>query len=656
MTTDAARPDLIDIDDVLHEANQAHTAGDLVTAERGYRSVLAAAPGHFAALNLLGVLFLQTGRLAGAVAHLRRAVALRPSEAEARKNLGIAYELSGDLARAAGQYERATVLQPRLAAAHFGLGVCHEHAGRPDAAVACYRRAATLAPDHAPAHNNLGSLLSDSDPAAAEAALRRAIALDPGYPEPLNNLGALMLSLGRAQDACAPLEQAVALRPGYADAMTNLGAALCTLGRAEQGMDMLRAAIAADPAALVPRWTLAATLAERGAAAEAENVLRGVLALAPDHPETRMRLGQMLYQLGRFAEAERLLAPLLGAGDRRGNASFAWVQTRRLEAADRGVVAGMQTLADDTALPDEERIPLLFALGKACHDLGDPAAAMRQYDAANALKRAQMAPFDRAAHAAFVDRLIATYTPELFRARRSWASESRRPLLIVGMMRSGTTLLEQMLAAHPAVAAGGELTFWPLHGRSGDVLPADAAAARALTDGYTAELDRIAPDSRHVTDKLPHNVYALGLIHMLFPHARILHCRRAPADVGLSIYRTLFFAPHDFAYEQGDIAFLLRTYERLAAHWRAVLPPQAMTEVQYETLVAAPEGTARRLLAFCGLDWDPLVLDHAAHGRMIRTASAWQARQPVYTDSAGLARRYRPWLGELASLLADDGG
>ena len=163
--------------------------------------------------------------------------------------------------------------------------------------------------------------------------------------------------------------------------------------------------------------------------------------------------------------------------------------------------------------------------------------------------------FDRAGHAALIDRLIATWTPARLRAGCAAASDSDRPLLIVGMMRSGTTLLEQMLAAHPRVAAGGELSFWGGAGGSGEAPPADAAAA-ALVGFYLAELAAIAPEARHVTDKLPHNVYALGLVHLLFPRARILHCRRDAADIGLSLYRTLFAAPHGFAYDKGDIVFV----------------------------------------------------------------------------------------------------
>ncbi len=650
MTTPAP-PSLRDMDDLLRDALAAHRAGDLAAAEQGYGAVLAVAPGQFEALNLLGVLCGQSGRLAEARVHLRRAVSLHPSSAEAQKNLAVACELAGDLAAAAAHYARAAALDPTLAAAQFGLAVCHEAAGRAEAAIACYRRAIALAPEHAAARNNLAGLLAVTAPEEAEALLREAVALAPTYPEAHNNLGALLLRRGEAAAAAAMLERAVALRPGYADAMANLGAAWREAGREAEGVAQLRTAIAADPTAILPRWMLAAALADCGDGTGAETVLREALALAPENTDTRIRLGQLLYQCGRFAEATAIFAPLAAAGPRRGAASLGLALARRLGPADRAKVDAMLALAEDAALPVGELVSLHFALGKAFSDLDDRAAAMRHYDRANALHRATLPRFDRAGYAAFIDRLIARYSAERLRAPRAVRSPSPRPVLVVGMIRSGTTLVEQMLATHPGVAAGGELTYWPAAAAGGERLPADDGEAAALIAGYEALLSGVSPTASRVIDKLPFNVHALGLVHLLFPQARFLHCRRAPADTGLSIYRVLFGHGHEFAYDQADIVFVLRQYERLAAHWRAVLPAEAMLEVQYERLVADPAATSRAMMAFCGLDPALAGSDHTAHSRMIRTASAWQARQKVHTDAAGVARRFAPYLGALATLL-----
>ncbi len=585
---------------------------------------------------------------AAALARLRRAVTLHPRDAQARLALGLACERLGRVEEAARHHALAATLDPALAAAPFRLGLCQQSLGRSEAAIAGYRSAIALAPDHAEALNNLALLLAGrGETDAAEALLRRALARDPGYAEALNNLAAVRLRGGHAEEAVALFEQAVALKPGDADARANLGAALVRAGRTEAAASALRAALAAAPQAIEPRWLLAEALIAQGDGTAGEAVLREALALQPGNAETALRLAHLLHQSGHFAAAATLYLRAARHGERPGTAWHGLVRGRRIGPADRALMAEMAALAETASLPADERVALLFALGKAHDDLGDYAAAMRHFDAANAAKRALLPRFDRAGHRASIDRLIATFTPALFAARRGWGSDSERPLLIVGMMRSGTTLLERILAAHRDVAAGGELAFWP----SAGPLPApDRAATAASGAAYARELARISADARRVTDKMPHNVYALGAIHLAFPRARVLHCRRAAGDVGLSIYQTLFSSPHDYAYDQGDIVCLCREYERLAAHWRAVLPEGVMCEVQDQTLVGDVEGTARRVVAFCGLDWDAACLRHAGRPGMIRTASAWQARQDVHGGSVGRWRRYAPYLGELAAL------
>ncbi|MGH7119615.1 MAG: sulfotransferase family protein, partial [Acetobacteraceae bacterium] len=223
------------------------------------------------------------------------------------------------------------------------------------------------------------------------------------------------------------------------------------------------------------------------------------------------------------------------------------------------------------------------------------------------------------------------------------------PILIVGMPRSGTTLVEQILSAHPAVAAGGELTYWAdLHrGPLGENEP--VASAQGIAGNYLTLLRGISPDALRVTDKLPVNYENLGLIHQLFPRAFIVHCRRHPADTCLSIYMTHFSSR---LADRGDLIFLYRQYERLMAHWRAVLPAERFTEIDYETLIADPEPAIRSLIAFCKLDWNDACLAPQRNRRPVTTASVWQARQPIYARSVDRWRHYEPWLDELRELLS----
>ena len=328
---------------------------------------------------------------------------------------------------------------------------------------------------------------------------------------------------------------------------------------------------------------------------------------------------------------------------------------KRFTETDRPLLDRMRSLAERPGLDVLARVGVRFGLGKAFDDLGDYAEAMRQYEAANGL-RGTSERLDRPALVARYDNIIAGHAVEtLPGARRPPAEPANElPVLIVGMPRSGTTLVEQILSSHPAVAAGGELPFWALReygwDRSGTV-SLETGKVSKMGEDYRAELRRIGPGALRVTDKRPANFEDIGRIRLALPHAPIIHCRRNPVDTCLSIFFTHFMTGHEYAWDRGDIVFAYRQYERLMEHWRRVLPKDRFTEVQYETLVAERERETRRLIAFCGLAWDEVCLAPERNPRQLNTASLWQARQPVYASSVERWRRYEPWLGELRELL-----
>jgi hypothetical protein len=327
--------------------------------------------------------------------------------------------------------------------------------------------------------------------------------------------------------------------------------------------------------------------------------------------------------------------------------------------SDRPMIERMLTAVADARLDVESRVAIEFGLGKAFGDLREHGESMRHYDEANSL-RARTARLDRPSLVDRYDRLIARYDRgTLERAAQELARPARAddelPVFIVGMPRSGTTLTEQILSAHPKVAAAGELPFWKGGLREwgrGTTDPAAGALLSAVTE-YCDLLRSYGPEVARVTDKAPLNFELLWLIRLAFPNARIIHCRRNPIDTGLSIYFSYFWAHQTYAFDKSDIVFFYRHYERLMAHWRSVLPPERFTEVDYETLVAEPEAESRRLIDFLGLPWDDACLAPENNVRSVKTASVWQARQPVYKTSVERWRRYEPWLGELRELLAE---
>jgi hypothetical protein len=305
-----------------------------------------------------------------------------------------------------------------------------------------------------------------------------------------------------------------------------------------------------------------------------------------------------------------------------------------------------------------DRMRLEFALGKAWMDAGDEGRAFAHFDAGNRLKRDSLS-YDVEADVARIEAIGSAFSPDLMRRDGGAGDRSELPILIVGMPRSGTTLIEQILASHPDVHGGGELA--QLGALIGEFLGgadfqqwlANLKPERLAELGraYCGQLAGLAPGRLRVTDKTPANFLYAGLIHLMAPNARIIHCRRDARDTCLSCYTTLFSAGQQFTYDLGELGAYYRSYTGLMDHWRELLPPDRFTEVRYEDVVADLESEARRLVAFCGLAWDDACLDFHKTGRQVRTASANQVRQPLYGHSVGRWARYGDHLAPLTAAL-----
>ncbi len=464
------------------------------------------------------------------------------------------------------------------------------------------------------------------------------------------NLGCAYERQRRPVAAIAAYERAIALSPGLVEAQSRLGNLLHAQGRRAEALAWFRRLAATAPDSAAGRLAQAKLLLEEGRTHEAETVLRRIVAAAPASAEAWRLLGACLNSSGRFAEAGHCLERALAEDPSQVAAWLDLTRSRRITAADRPLLARIEARLRGPDLTDAERAVLHFAIGKGQDDLGAHAAAIGHFDAGNRLEQSGRR-FDRAGFAAHVDRIIASFGAAVFAesAISPAAVPTVLPVCILGLPRSGTTLVEQILSGHAQVGAGGELPFWTDHAAALETpeSPALAASARA----YLALLRSIAPQAQRVTDKMPFNFLNAGPIHLALRGARLIHCRRHPVDTCLSIYMTRFATRHEWTYDRSDLVFYYRQYARLMAHWRAVLPASRFLEVDYETLVRAPEPTARRLVAFIGLPWDPACLRTEANQRIIRTASLWQARQPIHPGAIERWRNYDRWLGELRDLL-----
>ena len=524
------------------------------------------------------------------------------------------------------------------------------------------RRAAALEPNNAFAWHDLGlTLLQCGQPLPAAEALNRAVAIKPDFAAAYCRLGIALAAADQGDKAVAALQQAIARDPRQSDAHAALAPLLLDRGRRRAAAEAYRRAGTLAPNTPAGRLNLARALVIEERDGEAETALRRAVALDPKNSAARCMLGNLFSEAGRFDMAETEFAAAVAIDPRQADAWYDLVRCRRLGAADRVLIERMQA-----ALPlltrSGARVLMHLALGKACDDLGDPGAAMQHFTAANAAKPDPYR-FDRRRLSEGVDTQIARFTPEFFSRYRSQASPSELPVLILGLPRSGTTLVEQIVASHPGVRGGGELLFWEHEARAFAQVSDDAmipdAISRIAEEGLRV-LRELDPNALRVTDKMPWNFRWAGLIHLVFPAARIIHVRRNPIDTCLSMFQTYFAPRPDFSTKAEDLVFYHAEYERVLAHWRAVLPADRFLEIEYETLIAEPEQTTRRMIAFLGLEWDDACLHPERNPRQVKTASKWQARQAIYASALERWRRYEPFLGPFRALLpspaADDAG
>jgi tetratricopeptide (TPR) repeat protein len=582
------------------EAVRHHRAGRSTEAERIYREILSVDPSHADSLQLLGVLAYDAGKYNEAVGLIGRALERAPAHPVAHHNLGNALLGLGRTEEAIAAYQAALQLEPGRAATHYTLANAWLRSGRAEEAVGAYQRALALQPDHPRAWNNLGNALS---------------------------------RLGRWEEAVEAYRKALELEPGKAYTANNLANALRESGCSEQALVYYdRAASSREPGAECPLTNKALLLMETGDACGARAAIAQALAINP----YSVPAWDIHASLKKFTRTD----------------------------ADLAALETLLAAADERCLSTNDRIYLRFTLGKAWLDAGDAERAFAHLDSGNRLKRSTI-NYDGALACERIAAIADSFTPQLLQKLSGVGHPSEAPVFVLGMPRSGTTLVEQVLASHPEAHGAGELRslrqlvpgvspsqgypYPPLYPPLlAQLSPADLAR---LGREYESRARAPDPRKRRVIDKMPANFLYAGFIHAILPNARIIHCRRDPRDTCLSCYTHVFGGDIAFAYDLRELGLYYRHYETLMARWRAILPSERYIELHYEDVVADLEREARRLVAFCGLEWnDACLAFHQTH-RVVRTASANEVRRPIYDSSVGRWRLYGRHLGPLFDAL-----
>jgi tetratricopeptide (TPR) repeat protein len=594
-------------------------------------------------------------------------------------------------------FDRAIALDPDQADALVNRGSAFAALNRLHDALASYDTALAVKPDLAAALNNRGALLLKLGRyAEALASLDRALAIKPDYADALANRGNALIDLGRAEEALASYDKALAINPAWAGALNNRGNALKELKRCGEALESFNRALALAPNDPMAFYSRANALLDLKRPAEALASYDRAIALASDHFDAHNNRGVALVELGREDEAlasyDKAIALKADFATAYDNKGIALLQLGRVEEArsafeaaielapkvtrsyhhlamskrferDDPRLRAMEELAqENSSLDIDERIYACFALGKALADIEEHERAFSHLCLGNVLKRKQTA-YDEARVLGHLERTRATCTSDFLARHYGCGDPSAVPIFVVGMPRSGTSLVEQILASHSDVHGAGEIKDF-------DLAVADLGAAagsalhrpevvsqmsgeefRRLGTNYLQRIRAAAPLARRIVNKMTENYRFAGLIALALPNARIVHVRRDPVDTCVSCFSTLFVENLPYTYDLAELGRYYRAYEALMNFWRDVLPRGVMIDVQYEDVVADIEGQGRRILDHCGLEWDPRCLDFHRNERAVRTASVAQVRCPLYNSSVGRWRRYETFLEPLLASL-----
>jgi tetratricopeptide (TPR) repeat protein len=651
----------------FRDAMAHHRGGELDQAQGLYEDVLRDSPDHADALHMLGLVAHQQGRNEDAKRFIADAIKIDDKNAFFHNNLGEVKRILGETEDAARCYREAIALEPRYAQAHNNLGLVLFQLDQAAAAVEEFNTALAIDPKAEGIHNNLGVVLEalgrleDAIPC-----FRRSLELAPEQAEVNNNLGAALYAQGEFGEAEQYLLAAARIDPTIANVSYNLSRLYRDQGKLEMAMDAARKAIGINPRYPEHYIELGAVHRARGELEESLHSLRSAVAIDPAHALALNDLGVCLLVMGRFDEAESSLRRALDAEPRLAIAHENIARARRFSEADRRQIEFVEAVASAPNQTEADRTHLHFALGKMWDDLGEHARAFEHFEAGNALAH-KRTRFNVEAGRSFLERSRALFDAGFVEKMGALGNPSEMPIFIVGMMRSGTTLVEQILASHPLIYGAGELEYFRTLARQlperlggGEPYPEclkslDAATMDAAANAYLELLGGHMGEATRFTDKNPLNFEHLGLIMLMFPKARVIHCRRNPMDLCLSIYFQHFSEHLDFAYSFADIAEHYRQYEQFMDHWHSVFPGR-IHDVQYEALIADLDSVGRDMLAYLGLAWDENCLEFHRTSRPVGTASHWQVRQPLYTRSVERWRPYEPYLDELRAALGERQG
>ncbi|MGF1549282.1 MAG: tetratricopeptide repeat protein [Sphingomonadaceae bacterium] len=668
------------------EAGRMFSMGRFEQARNLAQQIIKHHPNQPDAYNILGVSLNALGKPEEGVKTLGEAIKRAPQNAVFYSNLGEIERQRRNFPAAKEALSKAVELDPKQASAHNNLGILHFERGEFKAAVSAYEKAIEANPNFAEAYNNLGN--ASRLTGQGEKALgyyHKALQFRERYPEAYNNLGTLLKDTGKFQEAEHAYRKAMLQNPQYMEAYNNLANLMFVTNRDQEALRVLSDALRVKEDHPVTLTITARVQLRRGNYPAAEQAAKRALKEAPQNAEAMVVLGQLYHETDRYDEAIEILEKALDAAPNSTEAhNFYGVALKSVGRLDEGkeqilkalelnkqnygayanlndlvdfkeepgLVEDMKAIFDKFENLDDPRLMALhFGYAKALDDLGEHPKALEHYKLGAKAKRAQLEYNEKETKKFFAD-IKKTFSAEVFKNRPFEGLSSDRLVFIIGMPRSGSTLTEQILSAHPEIFGAGEVKYlaraiaqmrdrFPSLARYPDVFSEmEDFHYRMIGNSYLKQIEPGAGDAKRITDKLLTNYFFAGLINLVFPNAKIVHTRRNPVDTCLSSFTKLFKDDMPHSYDFGELGRYYLEYQALMDHWHKVLPKGALIDVQYEEMVADVEGNAKKLIDFIGLAWDPACVEFHRSSRPVKTASVAQVRKPVYKSSVERWRKY----------------
>jgi predicted Zn-dependent protease len=637
-------------------------ASDPILAERQAREILKVLPHDSRATFIVGAARRRAGDASAARAILEPLVQAQPNSAYAQHELGLALAALGERAAAVEALRRAAALKRDMPSTWLALSDQLTLAGDADGAAAAHAehvRASVKEPSLRKAADALGERRF----ADAEKILRGHLKAFPTDVAAMRMLGETAARLGHAADAEELLVRCLELAPGFVGARFNYALVLLEHNKTAEAIEELERLLAAAPNEHKYLTVLAACYGFDGDYHRSLEILERILAADPQQPRVWLNYGQTLRIIGQLDKAIEAVKRSIALNPKFGEPYWCLADLKTVRFSD-AEVASMRAQLADAALGASDRLHLHYALGKALEDASQWQASFAHYAQGAKLRREQL-PHDADANSAWVERCKAHFTKEFFASRAQGGCLDAAPIFIVGLPRSGSTLIEQILGSHSQVEATMELP--ELIHISARLERAGRKSAGADYPELTAQLsaeDRAALGEEFIrrtrryrklgraffVDKMPSNFYHIGLIRLILPRAKIIDVRRHPMAACFAAFKQHFFRAQNFSYDLQDLGRYYRDYVALMAHFDAALPGQ-IHRVIYEDVVENMEGEVRRLLDFCALPFEAGCVRFWEGGRAVPTHSSEQVRRPIFRESLEQWRNYEPWLGALRGAL-----